>query len=186
TLNTASLFAVHPVATDLMMVASAGEEQMAYFFSLLSIWLALGGLRRYLGALLVFCLALFTKESAMMTPILLAAALTAQRARLEEYRKVVPFVALALLYYEWHRRIMGPTLLSSDWHQVFPFFSHAFPQILVRYIAIYFWPFSLHYPRLIQPLSQAWLFFLIGWGLLIALGIRQGGRMALFCLMWMV
>jgi len=77
-LAAASLFAVHPVATDLMMVASAGEEQMAYFLSLLSILLAQGGRRRYGGALLVFCAALFTKESAMMTPILFAAVLIAK------------------------------------------------------------------------------------------------------------
>jgi protein O-mannosyl-transferase len=66
-------FALHPITTETVDNPSFREDGLATFFTLATLWLALGarpGQRR--AAVLTFVLGLLSKESAIVTPALLA------------------------------------------------------------------------------------------------------------------
>jgi hypothetical protein len=64
------LFALHPVATEAVDNAGFREDELATFFTLATLLLALGG-RHPVAALATYGLALLSKESAVVAPVLL-------------------------------------------------------------------------------------------------------------------
>jgi tetratricopeptide (TPR) repeat protein len=131
-------------------------------------------------------LAYFSKESGVVTPVLLAAIFYFQKETARRYRILIPMGALALAYLALRRHAMGPL---PDWTAMLPgrFFAIAFPQVLLDYLRILIVPYDLHTDRLLAlPFGSAWPTALI-----LVLGVsiwifRKGPRWTRLCIVWYV
>src|SRR5262249_51849639 len=86
-----SLFAVHPIVVEQLMIIAGRAELMGLFFSLVTLLLFLKESRgaKIVGAL-SFIAALLAKESSVMTPALLALVLYVRKAPPRAYTSLIP------------------------------------------------------------------------------------------------
>ncbi|OGR89999.1 MAG: hypothetical protein A2992_00400 [Elusimicrobia bacterium RIFCSPLOWO2_01_FULL_59_12] len=182
---TASLFAVHPIGAEQLMIISGRAELMSFFFSLTAVLLLLKkGRGATTAGWIAYLAALFSKESGVMTPFVLALVFYAQREPAATYRRLGPMILALLPYLALRQSIVGPTVnLPSLW-LTFRFVLQEFPSVIVRYLALLLVPWNLHSHRLLPQISPIWpliLLLCVGVG---AYGIRRYRHWAVFCIGW--
>jgi hypothetical protein len=98
------LFAVHPITTETVDNASFREDGLVTFWGLATLLLAMSARPR--AALAAYAVALLSKESAVVVPVLLAGARLVEAARASRprpparalARELIPFAAVTLVY----------------------------------------------------------------------------------------
>lgn len=116
----ASLFAVHPVHVESVTFISARVDLLAAAFMLPSFYLYMGAGKRlaawrYAASLVLFWLALFSKEMAVMLPVLVAVYSWLYEERGGRVVKAVPFFVLLAAYVAY--RVFGLEVFVSQ-HQM--------------------------------------------------------------------
>lgn len=109
-LAAASIFAVHPVHTESVSFISARVDLLAAAFMMPSFYLYMNSGKealswRYLASLALFWLAMFSKEMAVMLPVLLSVYSWIYEERGGRFKKAVPFFLLLGAYIAY--RIFG-------------------------------------------------------------------------------
>jgi len=128
------LFVTHPIIVEPLLMVSGRGEMLGFFFMLGCLLLIL---RQTLPCVLLglasYLLALFSKESAIITPALLASVFYYKNEKLKRYGILIPMVAITAIYLGLRKYVlgtMGPAL--GTMHPVL-FFIIAFPQALISY-----------------------------------------------------
>lgn len=199
------LFASHPIHTGAVTYISGRAELLMTFFLLSGILSFLQSEKYpsrllYLLSLLLFFLALLTKETAVVFPLLLVVAdWTVSPAswhnrisgRLARY--LGPAAVIALYF------VLRAAFVGGATSGYVPSLSNSLLQFLVAiksislYLGLLFLPWNLHFLHRIEPplapLSlQLWLSLLLltgaGWGLQYAL--RSGSQTVVFSLLWLL
>jgi protein O-mannosyl-transferase len=179
----AMLFAVHPANIDLFLLVTARGEQMAFFFTLAACLGLLANETPWALTLASYALALLSKESALIAPLLAALLFWYRREPLARYARLVPLVLLSIPYlWLWHRAIGALPALSLASTRLFVF--RAFPRILWSYAALVLVPVNLHFPRHMSTLSHFWGLYLAAFLLLWSWLLMRRLRLGLFCLAW--
>jgi hypothetical protein len=179
----AALFAAHPLFSDLFLLVTTRSEQMGMLFSLMVI-LGLLAPRRVRWEVVIPCylLALFSKESSVITPALAALVFWYQKRAPSVYARLVPLVVMTVPYLWLRHHIVGP-IVAVPPSEVGHFLIVSFPSVAIKYGGLILWPTGLHFMRhmpAVLPSSVLYggLFILLC--ALMAVGSREG----LFCLGW--
>jgi protein O-mannosyl-transferase len=180
-----ALFAVHPIIVEPMLMVSGRGEMLGLFFGLASLLFFLQKKRTGLvWGSAAYVLALLSKEGAVMTPVLLAAAFYYKKEPFSRYRVFFLLGAITVLYIgvrTYALGSLGPNILSMQpgW-----FFIKAFPVVFFSYVRILLVPFDLHTDRLLPPPGAFWIADALGLVLLAGWTFWRGPRWARFCLLW--
>ncbi|MDQ7774281.1 MAG: tetratricopeptide repeat protein, partial [Elusimicrobiales bacterium] len=183
----ALLLACHPTVVEQLIIIAGRAEVMAYFFTVLTVWLlARPGPASFAGALASFILAMMSKETGIIAP-LLALLLFYHRGTLRrEWRRTLPFFLLIPLYLLLRRQALGGMPLTELGAAELALRAAArLPADIFHYLAAAVAPLDLHSHRA-RPEPGAWPAALFGLALaggLFALA-RRGGRTALFLAGW--
>ncbi len=182
-----SLFAVHPIAVEQLMIVAGRAELMVFFFSMAAILLLVRpGRHSLVWGWLAYLLALLSKENAVMVPFLLSLVLYARQEPRKTYTRGAA-LCLAWIPYLWLRhRAVGPMLPQTDLWLTIRFFTQEFPHVVFRYLAILMIPWNLHSHRLLPHLNHFWpatLALLLSGCVFL---IRRYKRLAAFCVLWFV
>lgn len=187
---TAALFALHPIQTEVVCWPSSRPEALFAFFFLWA-WAGREWWRRRgrpgaaeTWGLALFALALLAKEMAITFPLLLALqearrgrGVPAVRAAL---RAVLPYAALAVLYFGWRLHVLGgmsrDVLRDLDpWRNLL-----SMSIVFVRYAGLLLWPAGQnaeHTARLVSsaldPAGLAALAAVAGYGVLAVVAWRR-------------
>ncbi len=190
---TGLFFLVHPVHTEAVAYISGRNESLALIFMLLCFtfyvrYLYLKNARSYIFTILSYILALLSKESTLILPLLLI---------LYHYvlgRKIdgiifLPLIMISLLYFLWREAVLGSSLISSalstGLFNRIPGFFAAF----INYIRILFLPFRLHFdygdiffkfsnPKVISGILLFLSLFIY------ALKVKSSNNLVSFSIMW--
>jgi len=147
----ALFFAIHPVQTEAITYISGRADPMSVLFILLSILLFE---KNILLSCLAFLFAIFSKESALLTPALILLYIVFRdRDVKRELKYLLPFIAIIIVY-----GILRLTVLDFS-HTIpenapkaffyVPFYIRlcTFLKTLPVYFGILLWPFGLHMER---------------------------------------
>jgi len=159
----ALLFAAHPVHTEAVTYISGRGDPLAAFFSLVSMicFIRFSGSEGrkkagfYLGSLIFFSMAVFTKESALMLPAFFVLYSACFGKREQGYRgnapaAYIPFLAVIAAYLY----VRGMALSGSGDPNVYvnsiPFTSRLLtsPAVVLEYVKMLIWPAGLHMERM--------------------------------------
>ncbi|HVO33289.1 MAG TPA: tetratricopeptide repeat protein [Elusimicrobiota bacterium] len=183
----ATLFAVHPIAVEQLMII-AGRAELFGMTCTLGALLALlqPGAWPWIAAPLIYFIGLLFKESAIVVPLLAALCFYLTSSPGRRYLRLLPLAAVTLPYWILRKAAVGPAWppIASRW--VVFFFFKAFPAVLLRYLALIIFPWNLHSHRMMPHLTHAWPILL---AMLIVAGVYfyfQNRRLAAFCLGWYV
>lgn len=183
----ALLLACHPVVVEQLIIVAGRAEVMAYFFTVLTLWLlARPGPAAFAGALASFILAMLSKETGVIAP-LLALLLFYHRGTLRaDWKKAVPLLLVIPLYLYLRRQALGGmTLTELGTGELILRALTRLPADIFHYLGTAVAPLDLHSHRA-RPEPAAWLAAIFGLafaGGLGALALR-GGRTALFLAGW--
>lgn len=110
----ALLLACHPMVVEQLIVVAGRAEVMAYFFTVLTVWLlARPGPASFAGAFISFVLAMLSKETGVIAP-LLALLLFYHRGTLRrDWKKTIPLLLLIPLYLTLRRQALGGMPLTE-------------------------------------------------------------------------
>jgi hypothetical protein len=178
-----SIFAVHPLFCDLFLLVTTRSEQMGMFFTLIVI-LAMISPRAVRWGIAIPCylLALFSKESSVITPVLVALVYWYQKRSYAAYGRLLPLMVVTIPYFWLRHHIVGPVITTSALN-IGHFFIRSFPSVVMKYTELVLWPSGLHFMRHMPsagpdgPLYGVLFLVLCA---VIALRSREG----LFCLGW--
>lgn len=192
---TTALFVVHPVHTEVVANIKSRDELLVFLFFLIVLdrfsrvrdlahWS-----RAWLGGLAAFILALFSKESAVLFPVLLAAGLWTWGRPARSITKL--FLVMSVLtagFLGWRYSVVDPGAESLDLMNN-PYLGASVGQkyatiaiVLLRYLGLLFWPARLSYDYSIWqiPLCSsadpvAWVSLVLHVGMLVLMldGIRR-------------
>lgn len=187
-LITASLFAVHPIAVEQLIIIAGRAELMGFFFSLLTLLLILKKRKIAIGlGCLAYGLALFSKESSVIVPVLVGGVLIYRKKWPQEAWKGVLLLVMTFPYLWLRHQAVGP---AFPWNQdpwlFMRFFFQAFPKILWKYASLLLVPWNLHSHRMIPRLSHYWLVYLCFSIGLLAWLLKKRRSLGLFCLGWVM
>ncbi|MDQ7774028.1 MAG: hypothetical protein RDU13_10975 [Elusimicrobiales bacterium] len=183
----ALLLACHPIVVEQLIIVAGRAEVMAYFFTILTVWLlARPGPASFAGALMSFILAMLSKETGLIAP-LLALLLFYHRGTLRrDWKKTIPLLLLIPLYLALRRHALGGMPLTELGAAELALRAAArLPADIFHYLATAVVPLDLHSHRA-RPEPAAWLaavFALAFAGGLFTLALR-GGRTAVFLAGW--
>lgn len=185
----AALFALHPVQVESVAWVTELKNVLSVLFFLSSLWAWLRFLENttrrwqwYVGALIFYLLALFSKTTACTLPAALILVLWLTKRPMDQRRiiQILPFVAfglaMGLVTVWWERHHIGT---SGEVFSLGPLnriliASHA----VWFYLGKLFWPVALSfsYPRFaldpMNPLAYGWLLA----GILLGVGMYYGRR----------
>jgi hypothetical protein len=184
---TASLFAVHPIVVEQLMIIAGRAELMGLFFSLLALILFLKEGRRWAfagGA--AFIAALLVKESTIVLPALLALVFYIRKEPHARYKLPAALLLAIPPYLLLRYRIVGPVIAHSDPWLTARFFIQEFPSVLGRYIRLLCFPWNLHSHRLLPHLNHFWPLHLLVLAAGCYAAIRRWGRLGVFCIGWFI
>lgn len=184
---TCCLFAIHPINIDLFLVITTRGEQMGFLFSLSTVLIFLKkmGKAQWAIGLAVYLGALFSKESAVVTPLLLALIYWIFGYSKSHFKRLVPLAIITTLYLLIRASAVGP-VLSAPFPLLAKFYCQAFPKVLLSYLGVIFVPWDLHYPRLMPRLSHFWFLYLGVIALLSWYFFKRKNRVGLFCIGWYI
>ncbi|MBI3291610.1 MAG: tetratricopeptide repeat protein [Elusimicrobia bacterium] len=161
-------------------------ELMSLFFSLTSLLLCLRGFPSVLMGSLAYGLALLSKESAIMTPALVALVLYFKRQPLRKFWPVVVLILISGPFLWLRGQVVGSPLPQMDQWLIVRFFVQAFPKVLVRYFTLSLIPWNLHSHRMMPHLSHFWplyLFLVVGLGAWL---FWKNYRVGILCWVWFI
>ena len=183
----ASLFAVHPIIVEDLLMVSGRGELMGLFFMLLSLILCLRPSRRsqVLGWM-AFFLALLSKESAAIMPALLAAAFYFRKESHRHYVRLFPLLGVLIVYLLIRHHALAALGPPLELGRTVRFLYIAFPTVLLRYARILVFPFDLHTDRLLLHVGPLWYLRTALVGLSGAWVFGKGPRWARFSFLWYV
>ncbi|MFH1752990.1 MAG: tetratricopeptide repeat protein, partial [Candidatus Omnitrophota bacterium] len=187
------LFVVHPVMTEAVCYISGRADLLAGLFMLLSVILYVRSLRiqrsmpSYIAALIAYVLALLSRESPLMMPVLLLLYHYAFKVRLRLGR-FLPLVGVAALYiilrFTHLKDLLPHSVVSTTLFQRAPGFFLA----LTEYMRLLILPLGLHMEygdglfSLSNPKAIAGVFILAG--LLVFAFKKRGTPIIFFSIMW--
>ncbi len=170
------LFAVHPIIVSELMMASGIPELMSLFFTLASLLLLLKPNSRWLWpGLLLYAMALLSKESAIVLPLYVALVSWSSKDRRMNPRLWMGLVLVTLGYAALRIYSLGAADAFPLHPSIVTFLGTRFPTILLRYGALVLFPWHLHAYRLIPLWNPLWSY---GVGLLLWACYQKGGRPA--------
>jgi hypothetical protein len=190
------VFALHPLTTETVDNASFREDSLVTFWTLATLVLALGGSRW--RVLVAFALGLLSKESAVVTPVLLAIIRVAGPAELRRPGRAVAreLAPLGLVLAAYLAVRFGP-MKTTGQYALYPGGSLAatmagMPLVWARYLRLLVWPWPLcadytgyfpfgHPPPLSLSLSTVAVLAFVG---VLVLAARRGQGGIAFGLAW--
>jgi tetratricopeptide (TPR) repeat protein len=181
------LFGVHPIVVEQLMIIAGRAELMALCFSLMNLLLFIqeGSLFLIAGSI-VYLLALFSKESAIMTPILFLLVAWFRKKQQPLSNRLWIYLAITGLYLVARSLAVGSRLPSIPPLYAGRFFVQAFPKILAVYFRLILVPWNLHSHRMTPHLSHVWFLYAAVWLGLAAWLMRRKIRWAAFSLAWFI
>ncbi len=182
-----SLFAVHPIGVEQLMIVSGRAELMGLFFTLSTLLLLLRKTPRAIAfGYFSFIAAVMSKESGVVAPALLALVYYVRKEQKQTYYRIIPMLLLLPFYFVLRQAIVGPLLPRVEAWLTLRFFLQEFPAVLFRYTALILAPWNLHSHRALPHISSAWLVYLFALLSLVAYLIQHYRRTALFCIGWLL
>ncbi|MDP8229925.1 MAG: tetratricopeptide repeat protein [Candidatus Gorgyraea atricola] len=147
----ALFFAIHPVQTEAVTYISGRADPMSVLFILLSILLFE---KNILLSCLAFLFAIFSKESALLTPVLILLYIIFRDRDLKrELKYLLPFIAIIIVYGILRLTVLDfshtiPENVPKAFFYV-PFYIRlcTFLKAVPVYFGILLWPFGLHMER---------------------------------------
>ena len=183
----ATLFVVHPIGVEQLMIIAGRAELFGFLLTLATILLLMRDrTASCIGACVTFTLGLFSKESVIITPLLAAAVFYFKRGSWDRYLRIIPLILIAIPYLWIRTKVVGPAVAGVPAWTLTLFFVKAFPAVLLRYAALILVPWHLHSHRLMPHLSRAWPLFLALWVGGFAYALRANRRTMALCLFWFV
>jgi protein O-mannosyl-transferase len=182
-----TLFAVHPIGVEQLMIIAGRAELMSLTWMLLSLLAFVRPERRFrLAGVASYGVALLFKESALITPLLLTLFYYLRQEKPRRYLDVGVLVCFSLPYL-WLRHLAVGSV-STIWTPAYvaKFFLMAFPKILWCYTKLILIPWNLHSHRMIPHMSHAWpLYLALALGAAAAI-LHTRNRRILFLAGWYV
>ncbi len=182
------LFAVNPIPVEQLMIIAGRAELFSFTFILVSLCLLLQEEAPWVNACgyLAFVIALFFKESSLITPLLLANLFAYERRPWSAYKKLIPFFILCIPYLWLRHHAVGALVPVWKITYALLFFVKAFTKVLLIYVRLICIPWNLHSHRMMPHLSHAWP-LLLG----VALGgiaylIKKKSRLGLLSVGWFI
>ncbi|MDX8410643.1 MAG: tetratricopeptide repeat protein [Mariprofundaceae bacterium] len=184
----AMVFAVHPAHSESVAWISGVTDLMVTFFILASFLCYLSNSRgpRSLFSLMFFTCALLTKEVAITYPLLLLAYQLSSDKKIA-LGKLVPFIALTVLYFTLRSAVLGSSMPA-------PAFSLPGFQLLIEFVAAYVqlllipWPLNYYFDIPPEGIAHAWtLWFAAIIAATTLWMLRQSAsrpRLAIFAVCW--
>ncbi len=196
-------FGIHPLNTEAITYISGRADIFLLLFSLASFLLFLKSLKTkiqtkkiiyYIGSILMFVLALLSKESAVILPLIVGIFLIIfKRKQIKFYiLQLSPLLFLSFLYTIFRFLIIGSSKIgslstiakASLWERII-----TLPRILLTYIVKIVFPFNLHMEYLFVERSILSPYFILGLpilGLIIygILKVLKFSKYALFFMGW--
>ena len=163
----AIIFALHPVQHETTALLAARNDSMAAFFTLATLLVFLeksASARRLIVGGVLFFLALLSKESALLVPLILACLDWARWGKLGQKRRFSVLLAGAIGMVALRAAVDVSSAEWPDpneWSTLFK----ASPEVAGTYLGMLFWPWPLTPARHIhylQPLSALWPFLVLG------------------------
>jgi len=198
----AGLFSVHPVNTNAISYISGRADPLALASMLGAFLLYIehrksGRLIFYLASMVCYLLALLSRESAMLFPLLLAAhSLLLSKDHSPRWRNalftVLPYALLMISFAFWRAAVLEiqGKPLHTDWTFSLLVRIQVFFRALATYIGLIFWPAHLQMERQVvlgglrlHLLTAAGVFISVV-GLTLARWAYRHCRLALFGLIW--
>ncbi|VAW13361.1 hypothetical protein MNBD_BACTEROID05-593 [hydrothermal vent metagenome] len=203
----AALFLLHPIQTEAVACISGVSNLLSGFFILLSFYL-FERLRRsenkqervrcYVLSLMMFVLALLSKEQAVILPFLALSSMLflnrdQNRQKWGGWKKLSGFFAVMVVYFGLRRVITGSSVVSAmQFSQEFWLRIFAIPRTLLMYLKILFFPVDLHYYRSTDilesnTLSAVILLILVaGLSVIILKSSKERKRLLTFSVAWFI
>jgi tetratricopeptide (TPR) repeat protein len=190
----ALFFLVHPVQTEAVACISGISNLVYVSFFLGSLLAFLSNGRISFLSLLLFALALFSKEQAVVLPVMVLAVHllfpSIQKERQGKFFLMITLFLMTALYFVWRGIVLPGALPSLGSGPEFRLRMLAVPRELLMFLRLMIWPADLHYYRNIDILAPngaafaglASLFALMGWTLTRIKGEAQ--RYALLGTVW--
>jgi tetratricopeptide (TPR) repeat protein len=179
----ATLFAVHPMPVEQLMIIAGRAELFGLTFSLIClIALLRPGAAALTAACLAYVTALFFKESAAATPFLGALLLFYRGAPVRAYGRILLLAALTVPYLYLRVNAVGWMEERIPWNLTPLFLYKAFPAVLTKYLGLVGVPWHLHSHRQIGHLSRLWPLYLAAWLALTAYVVRKRDPRWILCL----
>ncbi len=190
----AAVFAVHPINTNAISYVAGRADPLAFFWMLVSLWLLDHRERRklenraaawvwYVGSLLAFVAALFSRENAALLPALvwLYGAWVREPCRTDwraGFRLAIPFVVLAVGFFLLRHEAIGwlDRATRSVWHLPAGMRVQVFFRALATYIGLFFWPARLQTQREVIFSTPLLTVAGIGGALLLVAALRWAWR----------
>ncbi|MBM3283926.1 tetratricopeptide repeat protein [Candidatus Gottesmanbacteria bacterium] len=204
----AVFFIIHPVQTEAVAYASGRTDLLAFLFTLISLLLSLSflytsryQLLKYISAIFFFILALLTKESAVIFPLLL---LLVYKTGVDRIRKtvfkltkiIIPIFLIDLVYI-----ILRLTILNFynilNFYQTNNIYSQhisvrlfTFAKVFFAYLGIFLFPKDLIFARdisYITSFQNVWVIlfiFVVSGFLAFSIIAWRKNRLFLFSLVW--
>jgi len=190
------VFAVHPVLTQAVAWVPGRNDSLVAIFALttfiflIDYW-ADRNFKSLLKSLLFFALAIFTKETALVIPVifgvylLLTGKLRAASERKEIWRIAAGFAAAGLIWIWLRHAALGSNPLPLTALEMIKSVIINSPA-LVQFIGKVFFPFNLSVLPIMRDTSFGWgILALFGLAVMTATGLRkESGGMVLFGMVW--
>ncbi len=175
----ALLFLIHPIQTEAVACIVGISNLLCGFFLLLSLWMFQQRERKacYAASLVLYLLALLTKEQAVMFPILLIGCewIAKNQRWLDALKTALGHVLVLLSYLLFRKLVIGVSGVDlGPWGELkLRIFS--IPTTLLMYFRLFVAPYDLHYYRSVDILWPALkpACVLLGLGMLTFLGVRN-------------
>ncbi len=199
----AALFAVHPAHVEAISWASAMGDLLMTALLLLSVlsflrWMEQGKLVWWAASFVAATACVFTKETAVVLPVVLLATALALASRAKPGLPVlvatVPFFAISLVFLALRQHILGafshPLTQASTAQMIF-----TWPAVLLFYLRQMFWTSAVvpYYPLEIVSSWQSQQFLLPLMGLIAAAAVlgyllwrSAGWRRSCVCVAWIL
>lgn len=186
----ASLFAVHPICVEGIMIITGRATLLSFFFGIGALLLAsTPSPTRVALALVSFALALLSKEQSVVIPLFLI--LLWKRmppSRFKRRDAIIAFFAVLAGYLYYRQLLFGSVGVPHDWPYAGRFFTLAFPRVLNHYISLMLVPWNLHSHRMIMRLSHVWFLWTAFWVVLVGwlYQYRKPSSLSFFCVAWLI
>jgi len=181
----AALFAVHPVIVQNLIMVVGRDELMSFGFLLGAMLFLVRPVRpAMVGGLLLYLMALLSKESAIVLVVLLPLLFWARRQWTGAGTRILSVAMITTLYLGWHHYLMGRILPPLPWKLIGLFLVEGFPQVICHYIGLAFWPWDLYTDRILDPPGPNWFLYLGGVLLWFGALLRKRNRLAWILSLW--
>jgi tetratricopeptide (TPR) repeat protein len=158
----AALFAIHPIQTETVAWISASGEMLLTIFLSLSVYFYVARKKPISWASLVFAtLAMFTKETGIVAPLLILAFEWIQTRFRDAAVNAIPYFASALFYLALRANALGTLATAANSNLSLSAMLPTWPIVLAEYALHLAWPVHLSPSYDIPTGSALWPFLLL-------------------------